>query len=66
VDGQHFRFSTIALLDIGGFNNQNAIFDLKFEPTSPPNEGVTWTGPAYLVTLEPSFGIGRCPPGVYS
>ena len=46
-----FRFARVSELEIVGFNNQNAVFDLKVEPTAEPKASLL------LVTIESSFGM---------
>lgn len=48
-----FRFDLVTNLELTGFNQQNAIFDLVIER---PVDGPTETPIA--VTFQPSFGIG--------
>lgn len=50
------RFSNVCELEIGDFNNQNAISDLQFEDAGahPHGSGVR----AYRVTIQPSYGLG--------
>lgn len=45
------RFSRVSELEIEGFNHQNAVFDLRVEPTAEPNSGLL------SVTIESSFGV---------
>jgi hypothetical protein len=48
-----FRFDLVVDLELSGFNHQNAIFDLRIEPS--PDDASERT---ILVTFEPSFGVG--------
>jgi hypothetical protein len=43
------RFADVADVSLGGFNHQNAIWDLTFECAEPK---------AYRVRFQPSFGVG--------
>lgn len=52
------RFGSVVNISLTGFNHQNAIWDLTFEPAEPRSKDVTWTGPAYRVHFQPSFGVG--------
>jgi hypothetical protein len=49
------RFSNVVELDLGEFNHQNAILDLRFEDAGahPLAPGLR----AHRVTLEPAFGV---------
>jgi hypothetical protein len=51
------RFANVVDLELWGFNEQNAIFDLKIEPESG-HPDVTGQGPAYRVVFESSYGMG--------
>jgi hypothetical protein len=50
------RFSNVCELEIGDFNNQNAILDLHLEDAGmhPQGPGLR----AYRVTIQPAFGLG--------
>jgi len=53
-----FRFSRVVDVSMTDFNQQNAIWDLTFETGRPESTDLTWVGPAYRVTFQPSFGVG--------
>jgi hypothetical protein len=53
-----FRFANVALLDIHGFNGQNAIFDLLVAETEMQGPDFDLSAPRYRVEFVQSFGIG--------
>lgn len=53
-----FRFAPVVDLVLTGFNQQNAIWDLTFEPGAPASKDMIWSGPAYRVNFHQSFGAG--------
>ena len=74
----NFRFGTVVDIEVLGFNQQNAIFDLIFKEGVPQSQDITWPGPAYHVSIKQSFGVScsfvcanieissvekTCPPG---
>jgi hypothetical protein len=48
------RFTQVALVDLGGFNQQNVLFDLKIEELAPD----THDGRGWSVQMNPSYGVG--------
>jgi len=57
-----FRFIGVACLDLGGFNQQNAIFDLLVEqfdePLGDQAADFPMTPPVHRIKLATSFGVG--------
>lgn len=50
----HFKFEDIYDVELGGFNNQNALFELKINEKSKNESGII---PLQII-LDPAYGLG--------